>query len=121
MVELAAIVWHYVRPWYWSIMVICLALTIYDLYIKEEPKRHKESYWLNEDPTRHKESYWLNEDPTRDVTDISGLDYDNRLIIYRPQGEHSKRSIRDVSISKGVADDWYDILDYYDLYEYYHD
>lgn len=108
MVELAAIVWHYVRPWYWSIMVICLALIIYDLYIKEEPKHHKESYWLNEDPTR-------------DVTDISGLDYDNRLIIYRPQGEHSKRSIRDVTISKGVADDWYDISDYYDLYEYYHD
>ena len=108
MVELAAIVWHYVHPWYWSIMVICLALTIYDLYIKEEPKLHKESYWLNEDPTR-------------EGTDISGLDYDNRLIIYRPQGEHSKRLIRDVTISKGVAYDWYDISDYYDLYEYYHD
>ena len=106
--ELIAIAWRYVRPWYWAIMVYALIAVIYDTYLK--PK-NEVTYG----------SHWINYDPTRPASDIKSLDYENRLIIYRPEGRYEELKREPHTTTREDFVDWYDLSDYYDLYEYYHD
>ena len=106
--QLIQISWHYIRPIFWPVMIISSAVCIYDRFFKSE--QHIE-----------RESYWLNEGKSRSVTDIQRLDYDNRLIIYRPEGKYKGSTKYESTTTNSSFVDWYDISDYYDLYEYYHD
>lgn len=106
--ELIRISWHYTRPIFWSMTLIAAAISIYDRLFKSEQQVKQTSYWLNEDKSR-------------DVTDIKRLDYDNRLIIYRPEGKYEGSAKYEHTMTNSYFVDWYDISDYYDLYEYYHD
>lgn len=106
--ELIRITWHYTRPIFWSAAIITAAISIYDRYFKrEEPQVY--------------ESYWINADESRSVTDIKSLDYDRRLIIYRPEGRYEGLKEDAAPSAEPDFTDWYDLSDYYDLYEYYHD
>ena len=107
--ELICITWHYTRPIFWIVTIITAAISIYDRYFKhEEPQVHT--------------SYWINADESRSVTDIKHLDYDRRLIIYRPEGRYEGfKEDNNTRSADGDFTDWYDLDDYYDLYEYYHD
>lgn len=105
--EIIQISWLYIRPIFWSVMIISTIVCTYDIFFKSGRPAEQESYWLNEDKSRS-------------ATDIQRLDYDNRLIIYRPEGKYEGSPKYESTIGSSFVD-WYDISDYYDLYEYYHD
>ena len=63
--------------------------------------------------------------PTKSASDIAELDYENRLVRYREyrtEGDidTTQQSIAIPPSADEGFNDWYDI-DYYELYDYYHD
>jgi hypothetical protein len=104
--------WHFAKPFVYIVMLYTLIVTIYD-------------EWFRPTPQQHYESHWLNLDPTKSASDIAELDYENRLVRYREyhtekDTDTTQQSIVPPANPNDGFNDWYDI-DYYELYDYYHD
>ena len=110
--EIITIIWHLAKPFVYIVMLYTLIVTIYD-------------EWFRPTPQQHYESHWLNLDPTKSASDIAELDYENRLVRYREYRTEEVIDTTQLSIAIPPSadegfNDWYDI-DYYELYDYYHD
>lgn len=105
--ELIRLTWHHTKYFYLTLTLIAIALYLYDHFSKEECTKP--------------ECYWKNIDKSRNASDIKAFDYENGLVIYRPEGKYRCYEQSDSHPTNDYFTDWSDVSDYYDLHEYYHD